>query len=609
MNKLYISALALSLIGGTAMAQSNGSAHNRVLKQRITAQPAHHVPVGYSANREVIWTDDFSNPATWNIGNINDPNNDNWVIGTTGSTGPYTIGTIESTTAANGFALFDSDLLCGGLQNAWIAMANPIDLSAYSGVVLQFEQFYREFQGTCYVETSIDNGATWTTTQINDIGGNSITDNPELLSVNLSSQIGGAASALIRFRYEGGCDYAWMIDDVAVITLPDHEIIMDYGYTAQFGGGYEYGRVPQSQMPSTLDVGAGVINFGANDQTNVSVSISLMDESMTEIGSAIVPIGTMLNGDTSVAEANITLPSPTPVGIYTAYFTVTSDQIGMDDNMSNNFAYRYFQVSNDLYTLDGIDMVPDSILSLSQAGTGSFTDNTQDVRLLNYFEIQTGEMFYGGEIVLSSNTDAGSYFTMSVYDTADVLASTPDLSSPLAQSDIRVISQTDLDNGGVVGLSFLDPIMLNPGAYFVSANMFQESGNDLFILDDETVPQPSIASMLWIPVDDQNINLYGGNGTAWAVRLSKMLGVGVQEAPALQGVTMYPSPTTGPVQIRSEITGHMTVEVYNTLGTLVQTASFNGTETSLDLSGNAAGIYTIRVGDGTNYNVQRIALR
>jgi hypothetical protein len=72
---------------------------------------------------------------------------------------------------------------------------------------------------------------------------------------------------------------------------------------------------------------------------------------------------------------------------------------------------------------------------------------------------------------------------------------------------------------------------------------------------------------------------------------------------------MYPSPTTGPVQIRSEITGHMTVEVYNTLGTLVQTASFNGTETSLDLSGNAAGIYTIRVGDGTNYNVQRIALK
>lgn len=83
----------------------------------------------------------------------------------------------------------------------------------------------------------------------------------------------------------------------------------------------------------------------------------------------------------------------------------------------------------------------------------------------------------------------------------------------------------------------------------------------------------------------------------------------VQEHSSLEGITTYPSPTTGLVRIRSEKPASMTVEVFNTLGKVVATTSFNGTATTLDLTGNAAGIYTVRVSDGTNYNVQRITLK
>ncbi|MBK7286811.1 MAG: hypothetical protein IPI95_06720 [Flavobacteriales bacterium] len=62
MNKLYVSALALSLIAGTASAQSQESSRTRVLKQRMTEQPAHHVQPAYSADRDLIWSDDFSDP-------------------------------------------------------------------------------------------------------------------------------------------------------------------------------------------------------------------------------------------------------------------------------------------------------------------------------------------------------------------------------------------------------------------------------------------------------------------------------------------------------------------------------------------------------------------
>lgn len=604
MNKLYTSALAVCLIAGTASAQSGQQVPN-FLKDRAAAQSTRTQMPVRSADRDVIWSSDFSNASDWNIGNINDPNNDNWVIGTTPPSGSFAINPIASTTAANGFALFDSDLLCGGTQNAWIGPANSYDLSAYPNVVLQFEQYYREFQGDCYVETSTD-GTTWSSTQINDIGGNASTANPQLYSINLSSGIGGASTAWFRFRYQGGCDYAWMIDDVELSTLPDHELIMDYGYTVQFSEGYEYGRVPQSQMGSTLNVGASVINFGVLAQANVVVTATVEDEGGATIATATSNIPSMLNGDTVVTDEVVTLPSPLPVGRYTVHFSLSSDDIGTDANLDNNTAIRYFSVTDDLYSIDAIDVVPDSILTLSTLGTASFTDNTQDVRLLNYYEVHAQETFHGVEVYLSTNnTDPGSYFIAAVYDTVDVWAN--NLASPLVESEIRVITADDISNG-IVSVHFMDPITLAPNAYFVGVRLYQEGGNDIYILDDTTVPQPFGATMLWIPVDDQNQNLYS-NGNAMAIRLSSNPSVGVQESTNLEGVTMYPSPTAGPVEIRLESPGKMNVEVYNVLGELVKTASFSGTATTLDLTGHSAGIYTIRVSDGAHYNVQRITLK
>ncbi|MBZ0207320.1 MAG: T9SS type A sorting domain-containing protein [Flavobacteriales bacterium] len=637
----------VALIAAGAQAQHNGHYPLPNLGQlqgnEPVQQPMQHPPSEQGTDRDVLFTEDFANGLVGNNGvgswTLEGANGNIWRFNNHSPTGAYTSGNqyIQSTTAANGAAIFASD----SANSDWsgsspVIVASPVDfegslvsplldLSAtpYVGISFQQKSRFCCSSSPFYLEISNDGGATWPGSFITNEGlplnqgatgvpGGPVTT--ETRSFAITAYIAAnPGNVKFRFRHNseaGSSHYYWQIDDVNIYSLPPNEIAMDYAYTSQFGGGYEYGRVPQSQMLPTMDVGGSITNNGSTDQTNVVMNVSILDEANVEVANLAIPVGTVAPGDAFVSEAQITLPDPMPVGTYTAHFTMTSDQIAMDEDPSNNEKYRYFAVTADLYSMDAIGVVPNQILTTTRTGTGSFLDNTQDVRLLNYFEINTAEMFYGGEIVLSTaNTDVGSYFTMSVYDTVDVLGPTLDLSSPLAQSDIRVITQADLDNGGVVGLSFLDPIMLNPGAYFVSANMFQESGNDLYILDDTTVPQPSIASMLWIPIDDQNQHLYGGNGTAWAVRLSSQLNVGVQEAPALDGVTMYPSPTTGPVQIRSEIAGQMTVEVFNALGTLVQTASFNGTATSLDLSGNAAGIYTIRVGDGTNYSVQRIALK
>ena len=104
--------------------------------------------VNYS-NRDVFYTNDFSNPSSWVISAA--AGTDNWVIGTDIPSGAFLIDPIESTTAANGFALFDSDVLCSGNQVANLTLANGINCSAQSEVLLTFEQQYRRFFDSTFV--------------------------------------------------------------------------------------------------------------------------------------------------------------------------------------------------------------------------------------------------------------------------------------------------------------------------------------------------------------------------------------------------------------------------------------------------------------------------
>ena len=80
------------------------------------ALPAPGARLTKSASLPPIWSDDFSSPSKWVISK--DPSTtDNWIIGTTPPL--HTLDRIKSTTASNGFALFDSDKLCTKRQIAF----------------------------------------------------------------------------------------------------------------------------------------------------------------------------------------------------------------------------------------------------------------------------------------------------------------------------------------------------------------------------------------------------------------------------------------------------------------------------------------------------------
>ena len=70
---------------------------------------------------------------------------------------------------------------------------------------------------------------------------------------------------------------------------------------------------------------------------------------------------------------------------------------------------------------------------------------------------------------------------------------------------------------------------------------------------------------------------------------------------------MFPSRTNGILRVNTTTSEKYTVEVMNVLGELVMTTKFTGM-TTLDLGTFSKGIYNVRVSNGTQSTVQRVAL-
>ncbi|MGV3631067.1 MAG: PKD domain-containing protein [Bacteroidota bacterium] len=258
----------------------------------------------------VAMTDDFSNPGNWSI--YNDiGNTDDWVIGTGVPSGGAPIGGITSTTAGNGFALYDSDGMCSGDQLAYLEYAAPIVLDpTATSVTVSFEQFYREYTDEVYLDVSTDGGATWNFIQLNTIYNlNDQSPNPETVNVDITGIAAGQDDILIRFVFVSGpssnggdgCDYAWMVDDVSVsyitpLAVDDADFTVDNttgcvgttftftdastgiitDYSWDFGAGANLGAGTTGQGPHPVTYAtAGLktvtltINSGADTETKV----------------------------------------------------------------------------------------------------------------------------------------------------------------------------------------------------------------------------------------------------------------------------------------------------------------------------------------------------
>ena len=582
-------------------------------------------------DRDLIWSENFSNGLAGTNGawTREGPDGLIWVVNANGPRGAYTQNTerITSSTWSNGFAKFASDSANSIFDGAtptpaetfidWEgSLISPtIDLSANPLVEIEFQQRSRYCCGDSpfLLEISADGGFSWSKIFVANEGlpmnqgvSGTPTATTETRRFNIASAIESDPSN-VRFRFHhnseaGTSHYYWQVDDIKISDLPENDLKMNYAYTSTTGLGEEYGRIPLSQLPPSMNMGAEVYNFGQGEQTGVVVSCSVTDGDGAEAFSFSENIGTLAMGDSAIVDVDVDLPE-LAVGLYTATFTVSSDQSELDFRPEDNNRVRTFEVTNNIYGLDNIGNYPTGTQFTQQTGTASFTNNAENVKLLNMYYLNAPFTVHGLEIGLGASAQSDAFIIVSILDTVDVLMSPSVVTNILTESDAYVLTSADV-NLRKVTVPFFEPIVLQPGAYFAVASLYRDGTRNVTVLDDITVPQPGLASALWLPSDQ---TLYS-NGTAWAVRLSGDPTLTVGEDMELEGVSMFPNPTTDNLYIRSTQNEKYSVQVMNMLGEQVQTTTFS-TSTTMSLGGLAAGVYSVRVSSGTRAAVQRITVQ
>ena len=250
----------------------------------------------YAQPPTIIMSDDFSVPTNWIMQDLSTSGNQNWVIGASGPIGGFSgpMGVIQSTTNANGFALYDSDGLTPpgtGSQNAYLIYNGVVDCSSFSNININFESYHRKYQNTIYLEVATDSN--WSNAASYEIdatlGSTYASDNPEFVSIDISSIAANQDSIYFRFHYMGGDDYAWMIDDVTITPVPDYSITCTDGSFSSINNlnnlnvnlDVNYTFYPKSQaFLHPYKFQSIISNNGLQDLSNVIMNVEVNHETL-----------------------------------------------------------------------------------------------------------------------------------------------------------------------------------------------------------------------------------------------------------------------------------------------------------------------------------------
>ncbi|MDA7787267.1 T9SS type A sorting domain-containing protein [bacterium] len=484
-------------------------------------------------NPNTIWFDNFSNPSTWVIDHDAYACDLDWEIGVgLEATGSAAIATIASTTYDNGCAMIDSDFYGGedggsDVEDSWFTTANYIDLSANPNVVLEFETYYRKYNSeTCFVVTSTNNTDWPELTPDYDASTNdnvyevfpgianntSLSENPTLSKLNISASAGGEAQVWVRFHWTGTWGYSWFIDDVAIIEQPANDIELKNTWVSTIEG-YEYGRTPAAHFKDVLVMGTEVFNFGTNNQTDVNIVMNISNSAGTSVLSESSTIASLNTDATDFSQAVMTDIS-LGEGVYEFSTVASSDGDNANGtNFDNNTYTKNFEVTENLFSIDGIGVYDNDMLTTSYIGTNYGNGTIVMAR----YELLVETDVVGLEIALHSATDVGGH--VFPFLVTEETIGTDDMSSSnrIAENENGVMITQDHIDTGVMYIE-LSATTLSPGVYYACIELYTGPNEDdgVYILDDKTVAQPALVSMIYT---DTNETVYT-NGTAAAVRLA-----------------------------------------------------------------------------------------
>lgn len=412
---------------------------------------------------------------------------------TVGSQGAYANANdpIESTTAGNGFMIFDSDWWDNGGSPTGTGQQAPphqgevtsglIDCSAEPNVLLTFETYLRNYQSFFYVIVTNDgftNNQDTVWNGADDYAVNAASPTDLFVKRDISDIAGNSASLQVRFVYESNPAaalpgyYFWMIDDVTVSGAADFDLELEEVFFKGFTGSDEdfqytnfYTEIPVKQMAGTnLEFGGAIRNNSAAGSNNTMLNADVSGAETFSASSPAVTYTTFGEPDSVVVSSTYV---PATVGSYTVDFEVMADSA--DDFSSDNAAQRTFGVSERTYAW-GNGSVDDGV---------SWSSGTQSM-YMRYDVFDPSDSISAVEFALWSSstfesTD-GSIVLVGVWPvTGGTLAGTGevDFNSPIASKYVTLASS---DFNDLVKVTFDQPAGFPAGVTEVVAGYTYQSG-------------------------------------------------------------------------------------------------------------------------------------
>lgn len=598
----------------------------------------------------VVWSEDFANgiPADWSQNGT--PATAQWEYrgpnttpsNATGGRGnfsginnnPPTNTPILSTTASNGFMIFDSDYQDnGGTGNFGSGTAaaphvgrlttDTIDLSMHPSLELKFEMYARRFFSDWFVAFSTDGGATFTDTieffDSDAIAVNGATADNEVALANVSSIIGGQSQVVMQFIFDGTPGnangngyYFWMLDDIELRTPPANQMLFtgwqgapphDMIYNSNGAEYPKYGIMHTNQIvPVEFD--ANFYNYGTQTQTNATLDVEVWDvtSGTPSLVSTLSAPGcpTLASGDTCNFN-DLTTPTWTPPAQEASYLLVykaVSDSIS--SAMTTTTDTFSFFVNDDLYSTDRNQV--DNFVGTNSA-------NPEIIAMGVMYDMSNedpngpGGVVYidGLNINLSALTDSTADIEVAFYDTTGFAfnagfpagsTATYRKSFTLNGSLVGTVANFDLaDNNG-------NPLVMPNQPWLMIINFFPNATDGVIrIANDASFDQPDISTVMQLA----DGNWFGGftsdahEGTH--IRLDVGEPIGLEET-EFGDFNMYPNPTAGATKLEFAEGGTYAINVTDMTGSTVISIeeSVNANEAiELDMSSYPMGIYLVNI--------------
>jgi hypothetical protein len=570
----------------------------------------------------IIWYEDFENGLDGNNSStdpswsVDGDDGELWQKDYNGSNGAFSLnaGTLESTTADNGWMIFDCDSSNTNFNtnptqiNALVhersgqLITPSIDLSDHDEVTLSFEH---SFRWCCFssheiiVSVSADAGVNWTDYIVNEeyvFNEGSTTLNTQII---ISSVAANQENVLIRFDWSGeeetASHYYWMIDDVRVIETPEYNsfLVNSFQRVPSFFGGTTYSNIPLTQATSTTFYFGGTIeNIGANDLDSARIygyieSANFYDQSY---------------GSTIVSESRDTLFcntgfEPEAEGTYVVDIYGLDDNNTSTDTASTSFMVSSYDYARDYYDFNGVQTVRRLI---------NLEEGSQNIG--NYFDIYEDATLYAIKARFDPETSSTALVkaVLHIIDTTD--------------NPIQVFySETPSINVGQftdewINFVFVNPEALDAGKTYIASIYAKYNGADSTYIETAGNNNGQSGSVFQ-DIDGVLLNTAGDYvpGAWYRTDLIPMVRLNFDpEATAPVGITenkgkefkIYPNPNKGEFTLTmANEAGTYNISIQNIMGQKVYFEKMDVSKNikkTINLPHLKAGVYNVQL-EGENF--------